>query len=72
MALPDAVLLHADTSATLHTQAWLAQQPGPILTLTALRPGDTAVPLARLVHERSLSTNTAAAGGNAHLMTLGL
>ncbi|OYU09770.1 MAG: trifunctional transcriptional regulator/proline dehydrogenase/L-glutamate gamma-semialdehyde dehydrogenase [Comamonadaceae bacterium PBBC1] len=70
--LADAVLLHADTSVTLLTQAWLAQQPGAILTLTALRPSDTAVPLARLVHEHSLSTNTAAAGGNAHLMTLGL
>jgi len=67
----DAALLHADAATTLHWQAQLAQRPGAIVTLTALRPGDAAVPLARLVSERSISTNTAAAGGNASLMTLG-
>ncbi|WP_416547141.1 bifunctional proline dehydrogenase/L-glutamate gamma-semialdehyde dehydrogenase PutA [Limnohabitans sp. DCL3] len=66
----DAVVLHGDTPTTLHWLAQLAQRAGAILTLTALRPGDTAVPLARLVGERSISTNTAAAGGNASLMTL--
>ena len=35
-----------------------------------LRPGETALPLERLVVERALSVNTAAAGGNATLMTL--
>jgi RHH-type proline utilization regulon transcriptional repressor/proline dehydrogenase/delta 1-pyrroline-5-carboxylate dehydrogenase len=54
----------------MHWQAQLAQRPGAIVTLTALRPGDVAVPLARLVSESSISTNTAAAGGNASLMTL--
>ncbi|PUE06755.1 trifunctional transcriptional regulator/proline dehydrogenase/L-glutamate gamma-semialdehyde dehydrogenase [Limnohabitans sp. T6-5] len=68
----DAALLHADAANTLHWQAQLAQRPGAIVTLTALRPGDDAVPLARLVSERSISTNTAAAGGNASLMTLGV
>ncbi|WP_291934919.1 bifunctional proline dehydrogenase/L-glutamate gamma-semialdehyde dehydrogenase PutA [Limnohabitans sp.] len=67
----DAALLHGDAATTLHWQAQLAQRPGAIVTLTALRPGDAAVPLARLVSERSISTNTAAAGGNASLMTLG-
>ena len=38
---------------------------------TALAAGDTAIPLERLVVERSLSVNTAAAGGNASLMTIG-
>jgi RHH-type proline utilization regulon transcriptional repressor/proline dehydrogenase/delta 1-pyrroline-5-carboxylate dehydrogenase len=66
----DAALLHADEATTLHWQAQLAQRPGAIVTLTALRPGDAAVPLARLVSERSISTNTAAAGGNASLMSL--
>jgi RHH-type proline utilization regulon transcriptional repressor/proline dehydrogenase/delta 1-pyrroline-5-carboxylate dehydrogenase len=66
----DAALLHADEATTLRWQATLAQRPGAIVTLTALRPGDAAVPLARLVGERSISTNTAAAGGNASLMTL--
>jgi len=68
----DAALLHADEATTLHWQMLLAQRPGAIVTLTALRAGDAAVPLARLVSERSISTNTAAAGGNASLMTLAL
>ena len=66
----DAALLHADAGSTLRCQALLAQRPGPIVTLSAMRPSDLAVPLARLVSERSISTNTAAAGGNASLMTL--
>jgi RHH-type proline utilization regulon transcriptional repressor/proline dehydrogenase/delta 1-pyrroline-5-carboxylate dehydrogenase len=66
----DAALLHADEATAMYWQAQLAQRPGAIVTLTALRPGDVAVPLARLVSERSISTNTAAAGGNASLMTL--
>ncbi len=66
----DAALLHADEASTLDWQTLLARRPGPIVTLTAVRPGDTALPLQRLVSERSISTNTAAAGGNASLMTL--
>ena len=66
----NAILLHADANTILHWQTQLAQGLGAIVTLTALHPGDTAVPLARLVNERSISTNTAAAGGNASLMTL--
>jgi RHH-type proline utilization regulon transcriptional repressor/proline dehydrogenase/delta 1-pyrroline-5-carboxylate dehydrogenase len=31
----------------------------------------TSIPLERLVLERALSVNTAAAGGNASLMTIG-
>jgi RHH-type proline utilization regulon transcriptional repressor/proline dehydrogenase/delta 1-pyrroline-5-carboxylate dehydrogenase len=67
-----AALLHADEATTLHWQAQLAQRLGGIVTLTALRPGDVAVPLERLVSERSISTNTAAAGGNASLMSLAI
>ena len=52
-------------------QRVLAARPGPIVGLTVLRPGATDVPLARLLTERSTSVNTAAAGGNASLMTLG-
>jgi RHH-type proline utilization regulon transcriptional repressor/proline dehydrogenase/delta 1-pyrroline-5-carboxylate dehydrogenase len=66
----DAALLHADEATTMHWQTQLAQRPGAIVTLTALRPGDTSVPLARLVREHSISINTAAAGGNASLMAL--
>jgi len=35
-----------------------------------MEPGETAIPIDRLVIERSLSINTAAAGGNASLMTI--
>ncbi len=66
----DAALLHGSASDALALAAQLAAQPGPIVTLTALPPGATDVPLARLVIEHSVSTNTAAAGGNASLMTL--
>ncbi len=48
----------------------MVARPGPIVGVTALAPGDAQVPLARLVTERAVSTNTAAAGGNASLMTL--
>jgi RHH-type proline utilization regulon transcriptional repressor/proline dehydrogenase/delta 1-pyrroline-5-carboxylate dehydrogenase len=41
-----------------------------VVNLTRLASGETAVPLERLVLERSVSVNTAAAGGNASLMTL--
>lgn len=68
----DAALLHADAVTIVHWQVQLAQRPGAIVTLTAMPPGDAAVPLARLVSERSISTNTTAAGGNASLMTLGM
>ncbi len=66
----DAVLLHGSAAALRKAAATLAQRPGPLVPLTGLVPGE-AVPLERLVLERSLSINTAAAGGNASLMTLG-
>jgi RHH-type proline utilization regulon transcriptional repressor/proline dehydrogenase/delta 1-pyrroline-5-carboxylate dehydrogenase len=47
-----------------------APRPGPIVGVDGLRPGETAIALERLVIERALSINTAAAGGNATLMTL--
>ena len=66
----EAALISAPADEVLDLAAQLATQDGPIVTLTALQPGQTEVPLARLVSERSISTNTAAAGGNASLMTL--
>ncbi len=69
MAL-DMVLHHGSAEERLALQQQLAQRPGPIVGLVALDPGNPNVPLERLVVERSLSVNTAAAGGNATLMTL--
>ncbi|EGH49399.1 trifunctional transcriptional regulator/proline dehydrogenase/pyrroline-5-carboxylate dehydrogenase [Pseudomonas syringae pv. pisi str. 1704B] len=42
-----------------------------IVGVNGLSHGETNVPLERLVIERALSVNTAAAGGNASLMTIG-
>jgi RHH-type proline utilization regulon transcriptional repressor/proline dehydrogenase/delta 1-pyrroline-5-carboxylate dehydrogenase len=67
----DAVLLHGDATERLRVAGLLAQRPGPIVGLVALAPGEARVPLERLVVERSLAINTAAAGGNASLMMLG-
>ena len=66
----DAVLHTGPTAERLQVLAALAQRPGAIVGLTAFDPASGGLALARLVTERSLSINTAAAGGNASLMTL--
>jgi len=48
----------------------LARREGPLVPVIDLAPGDAAIPLERLLVERSISINTAAAGGNASLMTM--
>ena len=67
----DAVLHHGSRDELLQVLRRVAARPGPIVGVTALGVGDMAIPLERLVVERSLSINTAAAGGNASLMTMG-
>jgi len=67
----EAVLLHGDAAAALDVAPVLAERPGPIAGLTLLAPGSADVPLERLLNERAVSVNTAAAGGNASLMTMG-
>src|SRR5690606_19707780 len=48
----------------------LAEREGAIVPVASMSSGDTAVPLERLVVERSISIDTTAAGGNASLMTM--
>ncbi|WP_348713381.1 trifunctional transcriptional regulator/proline dehydrogenase/L-glutamate gamma-semialdehyde dehydrogenase [Acidovorax soli] len=67
----DAVLHHGDAPSLQAVCKALARRPGPIVGVTALQPGAADIPLERLLIERSLSVNTAAAGGNASLMTIG-
>jgi len=67
----DAVLHHGDREQLLEVGQRLSQRTGPIVGVQGLASGDTAVALERLVIERALSINTAAAGGNASLMTIG-
>lgn len=66
-----AVLHHGDSDQLRTISEVLAERPGPIVSLQALAPGETDIVLERLVQEHSLSVNTAAAGGNANLMTIG-
>ncbi len=64
----DAVLFSGSGPALLALLQRLAAQDGPIVPVFVARPG---YPLDGLVRERSVSTNTAAAGGNANLMMIG-
>jgi RHH-type proline utilization regulon transcriptional repressor/proline dehydrogenase/delta 1-pyrroline-5-carboxylate dehydrogenase len=67
----DAVL-HAGTDDALRAVlATLAERRGAIVGVTRWSGRMDGLPLQRLVIERSLSLNTAAAGGNASLMTIG-
>ncbi|MGL6113090.1 MAG: bifunctional proline dehydrogenase/L-glutamate gamma-semialdehyde dehydrogenase PutA, partial [Rubrivivax sp.] len=67
----DAVLHHGDAAARLALCRRMAQRAGPIVGVIALDAGAGDIALERLVMERALSVNTAAAGGNASLMTIG-
>ncbi|MEJ8851564.1 trifunctional transcriptional regulator/proline dehydrogenase/L-glutamate gamma-semialdehyde dehydrogenase [Variovorax rhizosphaerae] len=67
----DAVLHHGDASSLRDVNQALAIRVGPIVGVRAFAPGVSDIPLESLVVERSLSVNTAAAGGNASLMTIG-
>jgi len=66
----DAALHHGDQASLRALLAKLAAREGMIVSVTAMEPGDHAIALERLVIERAVSTNTAAAGGNASLMTM--
>jgi RHH-type proline utilization regulon transcriptional repressor/proline dehydrogenase/delta 1-pyrroline-5-carboxylate dehydrogenase len=70
-----AVLFEGDSDALRFLSRRVAGRPGPIvsvqgLSTDAVAQGQSYV-LDRLLAERSISINTAAAGGNASLMTIG-
>ncbi len=67
----ESVLLHGSIDELAQVQQRLSRREGPVVSVERLAPGEIAVPLERLVTERALSVNTAAAGGNASLMTIG-
>jgi RHH-type proline utilization regulon transcriptional repressor/proline dehydrogenase/delta 1-pyrroline-5-carboxylate dehydrogenase len=64
----DAVLYNGSEPALLALLQRLAAQKGPLVPVFIAASG---YPLDGLVQEQSISTNTAAAGGNANLMTIG-
>jgi len=68
-------LIEGDEAATAEALRKLASRAGPIVRLQALSSARLAAGeeynLADLVEECAIATNTAAAGGNASLMTIG-
>jgi len=70
-----ALLFEGDTDALQALAAQAAQRPGALVRIDRLSTEqlarDAHYDLTALMHEQSISTNTAAAGGNAQLMTMG-
>ncbi|WP_454835238.1 trifunctional transcriptional regulator/proline dehydrogenase/L-glutamate gamma-semialdehyde dehydrogenase [Pseudomonas lini] len=66
----DAVLHHGDSDQLRMICQQVAKRAGAIVGVQGLSQGETTVALERLVIERAISVNTAAAGGNASLMTI--
>ncbi len=70
----DAAIVHGTGDEIRRWSVRLAQRDGPIVQLLACATGDRrhgAIALERLFVERTLSVNTAAAGGNTSLTTIG-
>ncbi len=67
----DAILHQGPAGERLALLRTLADRPGPIVSVIPSHSGVNGVALERLLVERSLSINSAAAGGNASLMTIG-
>ncbi len=67
----DAVIYHGDADQLRTLCEQIAARDGAIVSVQGFARGDTQLLLERLLIERSLSVNTAAAGGNASLMTIG-
>jgi RHH-type proline utilization regulon transcriptional repressor/proline dehydrogenase/delta 1-pyrroline-5-carboxylate dehydrogenase len=67
----DAVIYHGDSDQLRELCQQVAARDGAIISVQGFARGETNLLLERLYVERSLSVNTAAAGGNASLMTIG-
>ncbi|MEJ6667664.1 MAG: aldehyde dehydrogenase family protein, partial [Alcaligenes aquatilis] len=71
----DAVLFEGDSDELRHVLGQVAERPGPIVGVQGLLTQEleegAAYVIERLLREVSVSTNTAAAGGNASLMMVG-
>jgi RHH-type proline utilization regulon transcriptional repressor/proline dehydrogenase/delta 1-pyrroline-5-carboxylate dehydrogenase len=70
-----ALLFEGDADALQTLSSQIAQRPGALVRIENLTPAllvaGACYDLTALMHEQSISTNTAAAGGNAQLMTMG-
>lgn len=67
----DAVIYHGDSDKLRLLCQQVAARDGAIVSVQGYARDETHLQLERLYVERSLSINTAAAGGNASLMTIG-
>ena len=67
----DAVIFHGDSDQLRALCEAVAARDGAIVSVQGFARGESNILLERLYIERSLSVNTAAAGGNASLMTIG-
>lgn len=67
----DAVIYHGDADQLRTLCEAVAARDGAIVSVQGFARGEDNLLLERLLLERSLSVNTAAAGGNASLMTIG-
>jgi RHH-type proline utilization regulon transcriptional repressor/proline dehydrogenase/delta 1-pyrroline-5-carboxylate dehydrogenase len=67
----DAVLHTGDATSRCEVMKAVAAREGPIVGVHAFDASAGALHVERLLVERVVSTNTAAAGGNASLMTMG-
>jgi len=67
----DAVIYHGDSDQLRELCEQVAARSGAIVSVQGFARGEDNLQLERLYVERSLSVNTAAAGGNASLMTIG-
>ncbi|MDU5827541.1 MAG: trifunctional transcriptional regulator/proline dehydrogenase/L-glutamate gamma-semialdehyde dehydrogenase [Mixta calida] len=67
----DAVIYHGDADQLRLLCEKVAARDGAIVSVQGFARGETNLLLERLLIERALSVNTAAAGGNASLMTIG-
>ncbi|ANC92906.2 trifunctional transcriptional regulator/proline dehydrogenase/L-glutamate gamma-semialdehyde dehydrogenase [Azospirillum humicireducens] len=63
-------LVEGDASRLLAANRRIAELPGPIVLTQGVPAGGEGVEIAWLMSERSLSTNTTAAGGNASLVAM--
>jgi RHH-type proline utilization regulon transcriptional repressor/proline dehydrogenase/delta 1-pyrroline-5-carboxylate dehydrogenase len=66
----DVALHQGSRDDLLAASARLAERDGPIVSLRRFAADSGELPLEALVIERAVSTNSAAAGGNASLMTI--
>jgi RHH-type proline utilization regulon transcriptional repressor/proline dehydrogenase/delta 1-pyrroline-5-carboxylate dehydrogenase len=67
----DAVVHHGSAQERIDIARKIAARDGPIVSIDGFAPGEPPFAIERLLVERVVSVNTAAAGGNASLMTVG-